>query len=546
MPGITSFYHAIFKRFQAAYHAGGSTSFDGHLSKDDTSGGLYGGFSLKWPGDPYGLFGSLSAAAPNVPQTGFTLSAGLKPLVSGSTVPADNPLYAMLAASLGPAGTVPDFVTVAGQKWPVMPPPEQGTQFNQAWLDYNTGSPPALVDAFGTWIAAGQVDDSPKGSLIYPALMAVPPAAFPGADTYILFVASFPGDDGRRNGDGAMPVVPLNHVPPNYWDTAPIYLTDEQGNLFNGTTLAPHVEYYVASVIGHCGTGIAGGLFTSPPQPVQVQCDAFCFNTALSPNYPLPSLGNIVGTDINPIYEQLYMDPLTYEVAGFRFNVDAVFAGLEAALVAANMNLGGATAAQWLLGGHPCVKVRIVNGEYPNKFQPQGAVPGFGSDPQKDRHITQKNLVPFDPMVMAHKPVNWTNFIVSQAGEGANVLTLQHGLPPNDVRFYVAMPTAIYDRYVRDGGSARGFEIVREGVPKPFPDAVILRQVSAEAQLVVAPHGAGRDGRVGADPFLGMSLGLAGPTAARLGDVRVIHSAHDVANGTHVAGGFTLRPVRRG
>ena len=76
MPGATNFYHAIFKRFQASYHAGGSLSFDGHLSQDDSSPGLYGGFSLKWVGDPHGLFGSLSAAAPASQH----LMAGLKPL----------------------------------------------------------------------------------------------------------------------------------------------------------------------------------------------------------------------------------------------------------------------------------------------------------------------------------------------------------------------------------------------------------------------------------------------------------------------------------
>ena len=122
MPSATSFYHAIFKRLQASYHAGGSISFDGHLSQDDNSPGLYGGFSLKWPGDPYGMFYGLSAAAPASQH----LMAGLQPLNPASLVPAENPLYAMLAASLGPDGTIPDFVTVAGQQWPVMPPPEPG------------------------------------------------------------------------------------------------------------------------------------------------------------------------------------------------------------------------------------------------------------------------------------------------------------------------------------------------------------------------------------------------------------------------------------
>ena len=179
--------------------------------------------------------------------------------------------------------------------------------------------------------------------------MAVPPPPFPGATTDILFVASFLNDDGRRAGDNAVPAVPLSHVPWNFWDTSQIFLTTEKGDLSTDPTLQPHTEYYVAAVIGHCGINRAGGL--DGGKPLTVTCDAFCFNTVISPNVPLPSLGNIVGTDPQPVYEQFFMEALTYEIAGFRFNVDTVFAQLEAALVASNMNLGGATPAQWLKGG---------------------------------------------------------------------------------------------------------------------------------------------------------------------------------------------------
>src|ERR1700729_363045 len=109
MPGTASFYHAIFKRLQTVYHWESAASFDGHLSKDDNAPGLYGGFSLKYPSDTYGMFGSLSAAA------GAPVSAGLKPLVLGNNVPAQNPLYVMLAAAAGPNGSIPDTVTVGTQ-----------------------------------------------------------------------------------------------------------------------------------------------------------------------------------------------------------------------------------------------------------------------------------------------------------------------------------------------------------------------------------------------------------------------------------------------
>ena len=178
------------------------------------------------------------------------------------------------------------------------------------------------------------------------------------------------------------------------------------------------------------------------------------------------------------------------------------------------------------------MKVRITGGEYTNMFQPQGAVPNFMSDPQHDRHIAQRNLVPFDGMVPAHRAPHWTNFIASQVGEGVNALGLQHGGPPQGVRFYLAMPTAVYEHYIVRGGSHRGFEPVREGVPKPFPDAVILRQTSPGARLEVAPHEGER--------YLGMSLGIEGD-ASRLGDIRMVHTSHH----GHVAGGLTLRPVSR-
>ncbi|MGA2287634.1 hypothetical protein, partial [Bradyrhizobium sp.] len=40
----------------------------------------------------------------------------------------------------------------------------------------------------------------------------------------LLFVASFPGDDGRRFGDGEPQGVPLDHVPSHFWAQSPIFL----------------------------------------------------------------------------------------------------------------------------------------------------------------------------------------------------------------------------------------------------------------------------------------------------------------------------------
>ena len=119
------------------------------------------------------------------------------------------------------------------------------------------------------------------------------------------------------------------------------------------------------------------------------------------------------------------------------------------------------------------------------------------------------------------------------------------------MRFFFAMPRAPYERYVAPTGH-RGFELVREGVPKPFPDAVILRQTTPGAPLVVADHDPGATrGRHGPDRFFGMAIGVEGDPARlrdhRLGDIEVVHIAHDRAGADDIVGGFSLRPVvRRG
>jgi hypothetical protein len=168
MPVKISFFYAIYRRLQAS--AGGMSIFGQEHFDVDNSDDLGGGFSLKETTGPYGLFGSLSPAAPNF---GIGLQPGWKPLNPNSNVPLENPLYAMLAKSLDPDGTVPDSVTVAGHVWPVMPPPFQGSISGHVeWLDFNAG-PLKLIDAFGQWIKDGKIDDSPKNApLTYAALRA--------------------------------------------------------------------------------------------------------------------------------------------------------------------------------------------------------------------------------------------------------------------------------------------------------------------------------------------------------------------------------------
>jgi hypothetical protein len=547
-----SFYYAIFKKFQAV--AGGNVALGfGHVN-DDASPDLDGGFSLLHTQDQYGLYGHLGPHASDytIDNNNTKLNSAMQPLNAMSNDPLQNPLFVMLKTSLTPGGAPGPgpmyFVTVNNQEWPVMPPPGAGgVVANATWQGFNTNAP-LLIDAFETWIKAGKIDDAPKNApLTFAALtqaqMQLKP--FPGLSVNnnwpLLFVASMPGDDGRRNGDHAMPVVPIDHVPQTFWNSSQIFLTDNQGNTVFPPSLGAGEEYYVAAIIGNAGNWGAGRLFAGVPPHMFVQGDAQAFNTFMSPNVQLPSLSNLDPQSINQQYEQYFLAKETYDVAGFRFNVDKVFAGLKAAMTAAGFTpaqLGGLTIDDWLKGSHPCVKIRITAGENANSFQPEGNVPlTLDSNPRKDRRIAQHNLAPFDMTLMAIKKPMWKNFIVAQAGAGLNGLVMQHNLPLAAVRVLIAIPRQAYELHIAKGGAVRGFEPVREAVAKPFPDAVILQQTSAAAEIHVADHGLGRE------RYFGMAIGFEGDPARlrdrRLGDVSVAHSTHD---GT-VVGGFTLRLV---
>ena len=549
MPGKTSFNYAIFRRLQGGYIAGYNNTDGGHFDNVNPMGG----FCLLYPNHPNGLLNKLGANAP----PGLL---GLTPLAP-TNVPGDSPIYNMFAPSFGPPNSIPQNVPVGANMWPVMPPPEppgsdQATQFDQMWLEFNNGSPPPLFTAFGNWITAGKSNDSPQnGPLAQPGLLNSPPPVFPGAQTPLLFVASFAGDDGRRNGDGeAAPGVPLSHVPANFWATSQIFLYDENGqyhDLQSTPVLNAGAEFYVSALIGNSSGTNSAGRALLPGYPIHVNCYAQCFNTSLSPAVPLPSMGNFDPADPNPVYEQYVITKQSYDVAAFRFNVNTVFSGLAAALVAQNINLGGMTPAEWLKAGHPCVKVLVTSGEVNKPFPVTGNVPlTVDSNPRYDRHIAQHNLSPFNMTLMAIKKPIWTNFILAQAGLGPNGLTVQHtGWPAGAAQFYFAIPRA---PNARDSAptAQRGFEPVREGVPKPFPDAVILRQTTPGARLTVADHDpeAARH-RHGPDRFFGMAIGVEGdPTKLRnqrLGDIEVVHTVHDRLSDGDIVGGFSLRPFTK-
>src|SRR5437762_3287405 len=130
-----SFYYAIYKRLQATAAASSAHIND----NNDPQGQFYGGFSLKYADSAYGIFKHLA------PQSSFWgYSQNMKPLADNNSVPAENPLWAILNASLG-AEPLPDKITVANQQWPVMPPPLQGSiAAYPVWQEFNQAGQPRV------------------------------------------------------------------------------------------------------------------------------------------------------------------------------------------------------------------------------------------------------------------------------------------------------------------------------------------------------------------------------------------------------------------
>src|SRR5262245_9229643 len=535
MPGNISFYYAIFKKLQAATN--NIYAFDQeHFNPDENDNELAGGFSLNAADSPFGVFGALSPAAPTYGQ--YNLQTGWRPLSPNSNVPDENPLYALLKASFGQP-PLPDTIMVNGQEWPVMPLPDINHTIDpyDNWKEFNNNG---IMPAFADWTTKGKLNDTPKANALkHSTLVASPPKkfGFAKANEYfpILFIASFLGDDGRRPGDAGVPAVPANYVPDHFWNTSRIFLTDEMGNTVWPAHLQPGEEYYVAAIIGNSGNDYAGRILGEGGKIVVV-AEAQAFNSGWGPAAPpLPALSNLNPASTQPVYEQYNLSPTSYDVIGFRFNVDSVINGLKTEIANQGINLGGATVEQWLNDSHPCVKILINSGEPAGKYGPNpNAPPNFKSDPRTERHMAQRNLAPFlIPAMAGAKKIGWKNFIVAQIGTGPNALQIQHALSPSTFRLYLAMPTQVFERHVAKGKS-EGFERV-EGVQKPFPDAVILRQTVPGARLAVAAHPK--------EIFVGMAIGIEWeprrirPTA-RFSEVHLVHYRRDGS----IAGGFTLQP----
>src|SRR5689334_10333942 len=99
MPNKTSFYYAIFKKLQAVARAQNV-----HVNADNDPSGNFGGFSLLHSNHVHGIFGTLGQ---NAQAEGLTPGVS-KPLADNNNMPPQNPLYAILNASIGPDGSLPD------------------------------------------------------------------------------------------------------------------------------------------------------------------------------------------------------------------------------------------------------------------------------------------------------------------------------------------------------------------------------------------------------------------------------------------------------
>jgi hypothetical protein len=518
-----SFYFTLFKKFQVLNHVPGGTLHG-------TAGGA-GGFSLLNPSAANGVFGASNSG---------------NPLTIPDTTPSHSPLWAILNSK---AAGHADYsaVTISGGAqngtvWPTMPP---GTP--PAWNNFQVNAPVKLVDVFGNWIAAGQNNDVPTAVIgnIPPTPIAGP--LDPGVS---LFACSMPGDVGIRP----------DAVPANFWDTSLIYLLDpSNGTIQTPSTLAAGAEWYLAAIIGNRGNTDAGN-YLNPPG-VETAGVVMVWNTTFSPGVELPSLSNLDVTDTNPIFEQYFLKSGTYDVVGFRLNVQTVYDGIIAALNQAVMNnqinLGGLTPDQWVHAGgaHLCAKVLIR--------QQGGVFPNVGDSPINNPHLAQKNLVPFDVNVQEVDPnpnIVWKTFVSGQpyflrlpdAGQNRLILQLPE-LPRDAFRFYIGIPLKTFDRYFRDGG-VKGFrqlsprqlcESPLGNKAKPFPEAVVLQ--------LEHPDNALEFPALLEQEYLGMALGIEWDVRhikpGVLGEIRLVHRAMlpKLTPGTRcfeiedtVAGGFTI------
>ncbi len=530
MAGSISYYFTLFKKFQVLNHVpeqsvhGAPSSPTGNFQLNDPSS-VFGGSAT---------FGSLLGATPGA-----------------------SPLWQLLNAAAvggpGPSGIPPMPLGASSSSPP-------------SWVAFQVSAPLPIVTVFGNWITAGAINDIPNG-VVNPHGGAINnvPAKNPGPLTQgvSLFVCSMPNDNGVRPGA----------VPSNYWATSLIYLVDPNtGNTATPATLNPGVELFLVGVVGN-GSNVQTGLYTNgaSANTTGVECAGvvMVWNTVFGPGVELPALSNLDVTDTNPVYDVYNLFGAGYEVVGFRLNVQNVYNGIIAALVAQGppgsgpttpqANLGGLTPEQWVTAqpAHLCAKILIR--------QAGGAFPNVGDTPLTNAALAQKNLAPFELTITDTDPnptnIIWKNFVTGTPyflrlpDGGLSRLRFVLRLPEDVVKLQLAVPTETFERYFRHGpGRLHGF---REIPPrklcesphgrkaKPFPEAVVFELAGEHViEFPALPE----------THFLAMAVGVEyqqhrlkpGPA----GEIDLVHRAEIpvVRTGTHsydieeqIVGGFTLQ-----
>ena len=117
-----------------------------------------------------------------------------------------------------------------------------------------------------------------------------------------------------------------------------VLITNYTGATVTPSTLNAGDEWFVVGVVGNRGALDAGEYLSTTTIPgVESAAVVMVWNTVDSPGAELPALSNLDVNDTNPIYDSDIMRHASYDVVGFRLNVQNVFNGIIAALTQAGL-----------------------------------------------------------------------------------------------------------------------------------------------------------------------------------------------------------------
>ena len=116
--------------------------------------------------------------------------------------------------------------------------------------------------------------------------------------------------------------------PNNYWNSSQIFVCGEDGHNQGLPVFTAGAQHTIQAIIGNSSDLTAGVLFNLPP--IEVRCNAYVWNTFMSPGTPLPEMSALDAPNAGITYEQPGMVDKSYAVVGFRFDVNPIPGGDEA------------------------------------------------------------------------------------------------------------------------------------------------------------------------------------------------------------------------